>query len=133
MFSPVLDGIENAAEAEAAATAAVEQLARALRDLGRVSDAIGRLGPNEFAIIAQGTDSAGAVKMAERFTQALIETAAGVPLRMRMAAGFDAVPNYHEAPIDPADMLARATMAMRLSRSDTAGEWIRQFEPPTTN
>lgn len=133
VFSPVLEGVENNAEAEAAASAAVDQLARALREMGRVSDAIGRLGPTEFAVIAQGADSTGAVKMAERFTEALHEAARGVPMQMRMAAGFDAVPNYHDSPIDPADMLARATMAMRLSRSDTSGEWIRRFEPNIHN
>ena len=133
VFSPVLEGMENSAEGEAAATAAVDSLARALREMGRVSDAIGRLGPMEFAVIAQGADSTGAVRMAERFTEALKEAAKDVPLRMRMAAGFDAVPNYHESPIDPADMLARATMAMRLSRADAGGEWIRRFEQASTN
>ena len=48
---------------------------------------------------------------------------------MRMAAGIDVVPNYHEAPIDPEDMLTRATKAMRQSRTDAGnGSWIRQFE-----
>ena len=54
-------------------------------------------------------------------------------VKMRMAAGYDAVANYHEAPIEPSDMLVRATMAMRLSRSDASGKWIRQFEPSVTN
>jgi two-component system cell cycle response regulator len=133
VFSPVLEGMEDSAANEAVAADAVERLARALRDLGRVSDAIGRLGPMEFAVIAQGADSTGALRLAERFTEALREMTKDVPLRMRMAAGFDAVPNYHEAPIDPADMLARATMAMRLSRADASGEWIRRFEPNAHN
>jgi hypothetical protein len=45
-----------------------------------------------------------------------------------MCAGYDAVDNYHDAPIEPSDMLVRATMAMRLSRSDNNGAWIRPFE-----
>jgi diguanylate cyclase (GGDEF)-like protein len=133
VFSPIVDEIEDEPLAEAAITAAVERLAKALRESGRVSDAIGRLGPTEFAIIAQGTDASGAVRLAERLAQALgVGAVPGLP-RMRMAAGYDAVANYHDAPIEPSDMLVRATMAMRLSRADASGQWIRQFEPSTTN
>jgi len=133
VFSPVLEDVANTAEAEAAAVAAVGQLSRALRDVGRTSDAIGRLGPTEFAVIAQGIDSAGAAKMAQRFTEVLRSAAGSESTPMRIAAGFDAVPNYHEAPMDPADMLAHATMAMRLSRSDASGDLIRRFDSSGTN
>ena len=50
---------------------------------------------------------------------------------IRVAVGYDAVPNYHDAPIEPSDMLMRASLAMRLSRSDAAGPNllnIRKFE-----
>jgi len=40
---------------------AVDVVADALRHAGRRSDAIGRVGPGEFAIIAPGTDRVGAV------------------------------------------------------------------------
>jgi PleD family two-component response regulator len=133
VFSPIVADVGNAAEVEAAAAAAVGQLSRALRDLGRTSDAIGRLGPSEFAVIAHGIDSAGAVKMAQRFTDALRSAAGTESNPMRIAAGFDAVPDYHDAPMDPADMLAHATIAMRLSRSDAGGDLIRRFESSGTN
>jgi diguanylate cyclase (GGDEF)-like protein len=132
VFSPIVDGADDEPQADAAIMAAVERLAKALRESGRVSDAIGRLGPTEFAVIAQGTDSAGAVRLAERLAQALQGVGDG-RLKMRMAAGYDAVANYHEAPIEPSDMLVRATMAMRLSRADASGHWIRQFEPSSAN
>jgi diguanylate cyclase (GGDEF)-like protein len=125
VFAPMVEGEEQTAS-EAEMTAAVERLAKALRESGRVSDAIGRLGPTEFAVIAQGTDSAGAVRLAERLARAVENGSPG----LRMCAGYDAVENYHEAPIEPSDMLIRATMAMRLSRSDShGGKWIRPFEP----
>lgn len=124
VFAPRLDG-EVTEHDEAAITVAVEQLAKALRETGRVSDAIGRLGPTEFAVIAQGTDSEGAVRLAERLAKAIETSGVG----LRMCAGYDAVPNYHDAPIEPSDMLIRATMAMRLSRADSNGTWIRPFEP----
>jgi diguanylate cyclase (GGDEF)-like protein len=135
VFSPIVDGGEDDPRAEAEVNLAVERLAKALRESGRVSDAIGRLGPTEFAVIAQGTDAAGAVRLAERLARALEGTTPGADgkPRLRMAAGYDAVANYHEAPIEPSDMLVRATMAMRLSRADAGGQWIRQFEPSAAN
>ena len=130
VIAPVVESeLNDAAAREAAVMAVVEHLARALRDSGRVSDAIGRLGPTEFAVIAQGTDRDGAVRLAERLQKTLEAAAQESGTRFRMAAGYDAVDNYHEAPIEPSDMLVRATMAMRLSRSDAGGGWIRPFEP----
>src|SRR5204863_3678759 len=50
--------------------AVVAQLAGAFRATGRISDAIGRLGPTEFAVVASGTDAGGAVRLAERLANA---------------------------------------------------------------
>jgi two-component system cell cycle response regulator len=130
VFAPLVDGAEGQ---EGELTAAVDRLAKALRDTGRVSDAIGRLGPTEFAVVAQGTDRQGAVRLAERLQLALAATNDEAGPGFRMCAGYDAVDNYHDAPIEPSDMLVRATMAMRLSRSDAAGGWIRAFESHTVN
>lgn len=93
----------------------MERLAKVLRSTGRTSDAIGTLGPGELAIVAQGTDSEGAERLAHRLAEAaeLIFGTEGV----RVAVGYDAVPNYCEAPIDPTDMLTRASAAMRASRT----------------
>jgi len=129
VFAPLLDAASDAASDEIAIREAVERLARALRESGRVSDAIGRLGPTEFAVVAQGTDGEGVVRMAERLQKLLdADGGNGNSSRVRVAAGYDAVANYHDAPIEPSDMLVRATMAMRLSRSDDGGQWIRKFE-----
>src|SRR5213595_1840471 len=56
--------------------AAVRLLGRALRATARRSDAIGRVGPGEFAVIAPGTDRAGAVLLAQRLARA-VYTASG--------------------------------------------------------
>src|SRR3989475_9637992 len=48
---------------------AVDLLADVLRGTARRSDAIGRVGPGEFAVIAPGTDRAGAVLLAERLAR----------------------------------------------------------------
>ena len=130
------DGGTDAAAAEAAMTAVISHLAKILRANGRVSDAIGRLGPTEFAVVAQGTDGEAAVKLVERLSQVLEQAAqekgSGLP-RFRVRAGYDAVANYREAPIEPADMLVRATIAMRMAEHDPAGHWIRPFEAGFSN
>lgn len=98
----------------------VAEVARTLKATGRISDAIGRLGPTEFAVIAPETDAAGAVKLAERLAQA-------VGTGPKLKVGYDSVANYREAPIEPMDMLIRATSALRMAKSDR-GAWIQPFE-----
>src|SRR3989449_864240 len=56
---------------------AVDLLGRVLRATGRRSDAIGRVGPGEFAVIAPGTDRAGAVLLAERLARGVKMLAGG--------------------------------------------------------
>ena len=129
VFSTMAEETQDEKVAEAQVSAAVERLAKALRERGRVADATGRVGPNEFAIIAQDTDADGAVRLAERLTSEIKTTDPNV----RVVAGFDAVPDYHEAPIDPSEMLARASRAMRQTRSAGNGQWIRRFESTVAN
>lgn len=126
VLSPVMSSDR---EDETASSELLQRLAAVLRETGRSSDAIGLMGPNEFAVVAQGTDGSGAVRFAER-----LASAASSSLKeggMSVAAGYDAVPNYHDAPIEPSDMLMRASMAMRLSRAEPMAQGmmsIRKFE-----
>ena len=126
----------DAASAEAAVTAAVTHIAKTLRVSGRTADAIGRLGPTEFGVVAQGADAAGVVKLVQRLVESLEsgaqESGSAVP-SFKVRAGYDAVPNYYEAPIEPEDMLVRATIAMRMSQGDAGGQWIRPFEGGVAN
>lgn len=97
-----------------------DRLAGVLRAAGRRSDAIGRLGPGEFAIIAPGTDKSGAVRLAERFARSF--TAAG------LRAGYDAVGNARYTPVEPKYLLARATTALRAAKGLSATDWIQGFK-----
>lgn len=112
------------------AASVVEELAKLLSSIGRSSDVIGTLGPGEFGIVAGGTDAAGV----ERFAERLAEAASRIfgAAEMKVAVGYDAVPNYSESPIDPSDMLSRAGAAMRQSRTEhaTAGRRfsVKRFE-----
>lgn len=95
-------------------SAVLERLAKVLRSTGRTSDVIGTVGPGEFAIVVEGTDADGVERFAERLADAA--TAIFGAEGIRVAVGYDIVPNYSESPIDPTDMLTRATSAMRASR-----------------
>lgn len=117
-------------DAERSVTASVAQdLAQALRSTGRASDIIGSLGRDEFAIIAGGADAAGAERLAERLAEAADRIFAD--RAVRVAVGYDAVANYSEAPIDPTDMITRASAAMRKSRTELASGrrmHVRRYE-----
>src|SRR5581483_259515 len=75
----------------------IEYLGSLVRRGGRVSDAIGRLGPTDFAIIAPATGSEGAVRMMERI-QAMMDAepvAIGdAEHKIKIRAGYCAVPDF---------------------------------------
>ena len=103
----------------------VDLVAHVLRTTGRRSDAIGRVGPGEFAVIAPGTDRVGAVLFAERLARA-ISSAAG-DNRPSLRAGYDAVANARYTAVEPKNMLARATSALRAAKGMGAPNWIQPF------
>jgi GGDEF domain-containing protein len=102
-------------------------LTRALRATGRVSDAMGRLGPTEFGIIAMGADAAGAVRFAERLVAAVREQAENGEPAPALRVGYDSVANFRDAPMEPMDMLVRATTALRGTHAGGT-DWIRAFQ-----
>lgn len=113
----------------------VGHLGHIVRRTGRISDAIGRLGQMEFAIIAPATESLGALRLAERIR----ETVEGSPLQvadtalpMRIRAGYCAVANFADSPVDAVELLLRATTALRYTSQEGNGPSIRAFEelPP---
>jgi len=129
VITPQFGSESSAAEAALAEGAVIERLAKVLAGTGRTSDAIGILGPGEFAIVAQGTDAVGAERLGERLAEAAALIFGGEGIRV--AIGYDAVQNYNEAPIDPTDMLTRASSAMHASRAAITGNSllsIRRFE-----
>jgi PleD family two-component response regulator len=102
--------------------ALTESLARTLRAAARSSDAVGRLGPREFAVLAPDTDAVGAVQLFQRLVGPLQELAAGpVGTRggerqgVRVRAGYDARSGFHTTSLDPAVLLGRALTALRVA------------------
>src|SRR5881628_1880688 len=108
---------------------ALDLLADVLRATGRRSDAIGRVGPGEFAVIAPGTDRTGAVLLAERLARGVTVAArqdGGTPAP-GLRAGYDAVGNARYTPIEPRNLLARATTALRAAKGQGGPNWIQRF------
>src|SRR5881392_207514 len=66
---------------------AADRLAQAFRRAGRISDAVGRTGPAEFAVFAPATDETGAEALVQRITDAVSRSAA-----IRLKAGISAAP-----------------------------------------
>jgi two-component system, cell cycle response regulator len=109
---------------------AARNAASALRRTGRASDVFGRLGPNEFVVIAPGTDADGARRLAQRLTIAAggNGNGNGEPSdRPRLRAGFAAVHDLSNAQIEPVDLFVRAVVALRTAQSVGAEE-IRSFD-----
>ena len=103
--------------------ALTESLGRALRATARSSDAVGWLGPREFAVLAPDTDGEGAVRLFRRLVGPLQELGArpndhGIRLR----AGYDARSGFNTTSLDPAVLLGRALTALRVAEQQERAE-----------
>ncbi|OLC01877.1 MAG: hypothetical protein AUH45_10145 [Gemmatimonadetes bacterium 13_1_40CM_69_22] len=115
------DRIAGHAAREPAFEAVISQLTVALRSAGRGSDAIGRLGRIEFAVLAPDTDASGARRLGERLARAVeadVARRAGGAPPLKLRAGYYAVGDVRDAPLDPDELLARATSALRAPPGD---------------
>ena len=111
--------------------AVVEQMAEILRRCSRLSDAIGRVGQQEFAIVAPATEVEGVLHLLERLRSAVESeplSVGGVSRSMEMRAGYCAVPNLEAASVDVDELLLRATKALQYARSaDGAPHHVNAF------
>jgi len=93
---------------------APDDFARAFKIYGRVSDAIGRTGPAEFAVFAPATDAPGAAQLVER----LADTVGRAMKAPRLRAGYSAAAATAATPrISPQQLLARARAALDAARA----------------
>jgi len=115
---------------------ALESDAQDLRAAGlllhaaRTSDVVGSLGPGEFAVLAPATDHGGAVKLAHRGTGVLQDALGSATLLTRgsmLKVGYDAVANLTYSPMDPVELLARASAAVRHGHPEPGYAWVRRF------
>jgi DNA-binding response OmpR family regulator len=101
----------------------------------RVCDVVGALSPTEFAVLAPATDHAGAVRLAQRVADALRDTV-GEPTPdtgSGLRAGYDAVTNFGYSPMDPVELLAHATAAVRNGTPEPGHPWVRRFDVSTAS
>jgi PleD family two-component response regulator len=90
-------------------------VARLLEASGRRSDAIGRIGPAEFAVVAAGVNRTGARQLAKRLRDSV-----GVELR----AGYDAVGSRRAGALEARSLLARAARALEMAKLE--GKWVKE-------
>jgi DNA-binding response OmpR family regulator len=101
----------------------------------RVSDVVGALSATEFAVIAPGTNEAGAVQLAQRIADALCAApgaGGGLPVSA-VRVGYDAVENLTYSPIDPVELLARASAAVQSGIPEPRHQWVRRFDVATAS
>jgi PleD family two-component response regulator len=106
-----------------------ERVARVLRETGRTSDALGRIGPRDFVVIAPETGADAALRLAERLSGALTgRPRRRIGARAEFLAGYDAVPDAAAPKFDPATLLAHASAALAAAVRDPTAGRIRRFE-----
>jgi diguanylate cyclase (GGDEF)-like protein len=131
VFSPELEGGGPSEAADEEVQRIAEQVGQLLKKIGRSSDAIGRLGQSEFGVIAPATGSDGALRLIRRLGDSI--ESSPVPVRggernLRVQAGYCAVPDFAESPVDAVELLLRATTALRDLKRDSDSEQVRAFE-----
>ena len=104
------------------------RVSQALRDVTRTSDAVGKLGEDEFVVVAPGTERDGARRLADRILEALEQTAGPVDdeISQVLRAGFHSVEGTDQP--SPEDLLLRATMALRRAQKDEDSFRVRSYQ-----
>lgn len=130
VFAPEAPALA-AGESDQVARVLASAVGEALRKAGRSSDAIGRLGPLEFAVIAPATGPEAAVRLIERLRETVESQA--IPLNGNSASiglriGYTAVPDVRLAEVDATELLLRATTALRTLKLEGAGT-LKAFSP----
>jgi two-component system, cell cycle response regulator len=96
-----------------------EEFARSLGNIllsvTRLSDAVGRMGDDDFVIVAPGTDEEGAARLVERITGAVDEgSERDLGLKnLELRAGYYAARGEGSDTVVPEELLRRATDALR--------------------
>lgn len=131
VFAPETDTDDLAEPSEDESQRLAERVGQVFRQSGRSSDAIGRLGASEFAVIAPATGAEGAVRLVERIGGTIESSpipVRGGDRRVKIRAGYCAVPDFADSPIDAVEILLRATTALRDLRKHGSDERVRAFE-----
>ncbi len=122
--APVLCGrTADTGSEQPAHPALLREIARTLAASSRASDAVGKLGVAEFAIVAPLTTADGAAELTQRIQSAMAHLAPNDLLaasRIELRVGVATIAESRDAEHDPVDLLVRASAALRSARH-TAG------------
>jgi PleD family two-component response regulator len=105
------------------------RIGQLLREFGRASDAIGRLGQSEFAVIAPRTELEGARRLLDRLERLFGSHDIPGAESLRLRAGCCVMPDFAASTVDPIEMLLRATSALRQLSQEGGQERIRSWAP----
>lgn len=111
-------------EEERTDPATTRRLGNILLSVTRLSDSVGRIGENDFLIVAPGTDEGGALNLVDRITRAVEEGAHDdVTLQgFELKVGFHAFEGgVGSETVVPEELLRRATDALREARRSGNG------------
>jgi len=114
VFTPDLPGLDSAMTA---VESLAQDIAAFFRASGRSADAIARLGPLEFGIVAPATTEEGAARMMERIETALGAMTTGAVNnghRLSIRSGSISIADFADSGIDPGDLVDRAVAAFRV-------------------
>jgi diguanylate cyclase (GGDEF)-like protein len=131
VFSPEPEAAGTGEVADEESQRIAEQVGQLFKRVGRASDVIGRLGQSEFAVIAPATTSDGALRLIQRLGGSI--EASPIPVRggernLKVRAGYCAVPDFAESPVDAVELLLRATTALRDLKREGDAEQVRAFD-----
>jgi diguanylate cyclase (GGDEF)-like protein len=131
VFSPEPEGSGAGESPDEEVQRIAEQVGQLFKRAGRTSDAIGRLSHAEFAVIAPATSNEGALRLIQRLGGSIEATP--IPVRggersLRVRAGYCAVPDFAESPVDAVELLLRATTALRELKREGEVEQVRAFD-----
>ncbi len=138
VFAPIIEGLEpDHSPTDEMGMRLAQAVGSVFRQAGRASDAIGRLGQLEFAVIAPATGPEETLLLVERLRASLEGTAlslnGGSPASVQMRAGYCAVPDFSESTVDAVEMLLRATTALRNLKMEKGGSMVRAFDQVTVH
>ena len=116
-----------------AVTGAISSFLQMSKDVFRRSDVVGRTNDGRLALLAPDTDSEGVEGMLARLRAAIAESTAagdpGVPAATDFKAGYWAVHDFSSAPLEPAELIRRASKALdHISNPSPTGKLAISFD-----
>ena len=111
-------------------TVVMQRVARSMRAAGRLSDAMGLVGPTALGIVAVDTDGIQARALAQRLARAILAEPEplALPASLRLVGGCHGVPDFRAASMDTVELMLCATTALQKARTDPARGWLRWFD-----